>query len=81
MQHPVQYLSLVTRYLDGVLDDYALELFAVLVVLCFIALIWATSRRNRRGEIRIQAVILPLSRPTPPPESLDPPPFGTPPAF
>jgi hypothetical protein len=61
MQHPVLYLAQLTRYLDSVIQEYWLQLFAALIVLCFLALVWAFAQRGKPCDVRIHAVILPLT--------------------
>ena len=62
MEHPTQHMLIATRFLDHVVDDYGVYLVAPLIWFLLGLLLWAVSRRNRPGEVRIHAILLPLGR-------------------
>ena len=67
MEHPVQYLARLTKFLDGLIAEHGDYLFMGFVFLCIAFLIWMFTRRRTRPVHDIPVVILPLG-PAPKPE-------------
>lgn len=61
MNHPTQYALEVTRFLDGIIEEYGHYLFMGFAYFCFALLIWMFTRRRKRPVHDISVVILPLS--------------------
>ncbi len=90
-QHPVQMLDPVFKFLDGMIEDYGLNLFMGFVYIAIPFLVWVLCGGLRRklwqGKPMPQVppvivIHLPVGRPTPPPEPFHPfPPNQEPPGW
>jgi len=58
MEHPVQYLVRVTRFLDKLIQDQGDYLFLGFAFLCLFLIGWILTRRRTRPGYEIPVVIL-----------------------
>ena len=73
MQHPVFYLARVTKFLDELIQEQGVYLFAGLVAVCAVLIVWIFTRRHKQPVHNISVVILPWGlppRPAAEPEQL-----------
>ena len=76
MEHPVQYLSRVTKFLDRMIEEHGDQLFVVFGFICLGVIVWIFARRRKHPVRDISVVVLPLGNaPRREPET-DPPPFS-----
>ena len=73
MEHPVQYLVRVTRFLDKLIQEQGDYLFVGFAFLCFILIGWILARRRKGPVHDFPVVILPLGQKPHREESLKPP--------
>ncbi len=76
MEHPVQYLARVTKFLDRMIEEHGDQLFVVFGFICLGVIVWIFTRRRQQPVRDISVVVLPLGNaPRREPET-DPPPFS-----
>ena len=76
MEHPVQYVERLTRFLDRLIEQHGDYLFAVFVFICLGVLLYVLTRRRKHPVYDIPVTILPVGQPTKrKPEEQDSPPF------
>ena len=63
MQHPVFYLARVTKFLDELIQEQGVYLFAGLVAVCAVVIVWIFTRRRKQPVHNMSVVILPLGLP------------------
>jgi hypothetical protein len=63
MEHPVQYLTVVTKFLDRIIEEHGDRLFMVLVFVCLGVIAWILVRRRKRPVYDFPVAILPLGTP------------------
>ena len=63
MQHPVFYVARVTKFLDELIQEQGVYLFAGLVVISVVVVVWIFTRPRKRPVHDIPVVILPLGLP------------------
>ena len=61
MEHPVQYLAVVTKFLDRLIQEHGERLFVVFVYVCLGVIIWIFTRRRKHPVQDIRVVILPFN--------------------
>jgi hypothetical protein len=64
MEHPVQHLAAVTKFLDHLIRERGDYLFVGFGFLCLFFLGWILTRRRKRRVHDLPVVILPLGRAT-----------------
>jgi cobalamin biosynthesis protein CobD/CbiB len=62
MEHPVQYVARVTKFLDRLIQDYGDYLFVGFAFFCIVLISWIVSRRRKHPVHDISVVILPLGQ-------------------
>jgi len=62
MQHPVFYLTRITKFLDRLIQEQGDYLFAGFVVVCAVVLVWIFTRRRKHPVHEMSVVILPLGQ-------------------
>ena len=75
MEHPVQYLSGVTKFLDRMIEEYGDQLFVVFGFICFGIMVWIIARRRKQPVREIPIVVLPMGNAPRREQETDPPPF------
>lgn len=60
MQHPVFYVARVTKFLDEMIREHGDYLFAGLVAVCAVVLVWMFTRARKRPVHEMSVIILPL---------------------
>ena len=60
MEHPVQYLAVVTKFLDRMIQEHGDRLYILFGYVCLGVIIWILTRRRKRPVQEISVVILPL---------------------
>ena len=60
MEHPVTQLARGTRFLDSVIQEHGDYLFAGLVVLSLLVIVWIFARRRKLPVHELPVMILPL---------------------
>jgi hypothetical protein len=75
MEHPVFYLTRVTRFLDRLVQEHGEYLFVGFVFLCLIIIAWIVVRRRKRPVHDVPVVILPLGNAPRREPDTEPPPF------
>ncbi|MFM2294411.1 MAG: hypothetical protein RLZZ350_824 [Verrucomicrobiota bacterium] len=63
MQHPVFYVARVTKFLDEMIREHGDYLFAGLVAVCAVVLVWMFTRTRKHPVHEMSVVILPLGLP------------------
>jgi hypothetical protein len=63
MQHPVFYVTRVTKFLDELIQEQGVYLYAGLVVISALVVVWIFARPRKRPVHDIPVVILPLGLP------------------
>ncbi len=58
MEHPVQYLVRVTRFLDKLIQDQGDYLFLGFAFLCLFLIGWILTRRRKRPGLNNSVVVL-----------------------
>ena len=71
MEHPVQYLVRVTRFLDKLIQDQGDYLFLGFAFLCLFLIGWILTRRRKHPGPKIPMVILLLGRKPPCEQALE----------
>jgi cbb3-type cytochrome oxidase subunit 3 len=61
MEHPVQYMAVVTKFLDRLIQEHGERLFVVFVYVCLGVIIWIFTRRRKHPVQDIRVVILPFN--------------------
>ncbi len=62
MEHPVQYVARVTKFLDGLIQDYGDYLFLGFTFFSVVFIAWIFGRRRKHPVHDISVVILPLGQ-------------------
>ncbi len=60
MEHPVQYLTVVTKFLDRMIEEHGDQLFMVFTFLCLGWIAWRLSRKRERPVQDAFVVVLTL---------------------
>ena len=60
MQHPVQYLAVVTKFLDRMIEEHGDQLFMVFAFVCLGVVGWILTRKRRHPVQDFRVIILPL---------------------
>ena len=60
MQHPIQYLTVVTDFLDRMIEEHGDRLFVVFTFVCLGVIAWILMRKRKRPVQDFWVVILPL---------------------
>ncbi len=60
MEHPVQYLTVVTKFLDRMIEEHGDRLFVAFGFICLGVIAWILIRRRRHPVQDFSVVILPL---------------------
>ena len=60
MQHPVFYVARVTKFLDEMIREHGDYLYAGLVAVCAVLLVWMFTRARKHPVREMSVVILPL---------------------
>ncbi len=63
MQHPVFYVARVTKFLDEMIQEHGDYLYAGLVAVCALVLVWMFTRTRKHPAHEMSVVILPLGLP------------------
>jgi hypothetical protein len=63
MQHPIFYVARVTKFLDELIQEQGVYLYAGLVVVSAVVLVWIFTRPRKRPVHEMSVVILPLGLP------------------
>jgi len=63
MEHPVQYLTVVTKFLDRLIAEQGDFLFVICTYVGLGVIVWILTRRRKRPVHDISVVILPLGLP------------------
>ena len=61
MQHPVQYLALVTKFLDRMIEEHGDRLFVVFGFFCLGVIAWILTRKRKHPVQDFRVVILPFN--------------------
>ena len=81
MEHPVQSLSRVTKFLDRMIEEHGDQLFVVFGFICLGIVVWIFAHRRKQPVREISVVVFPLGNvPQREPET-DPLPFDDRPGF
>ena len=75
MEHPVQYVERVTRFLDRLIEEHGDSLFVVFGFICLGIILYVLIRRRRHPVYDIPVSILPLGQPSKRKSEQDSPPF------
>ena len=60
MEHPVQYLAVVTKFLDRMIQEHGDRLYVIFGYVCLGVILWILTRRRRHPVQDIHVVILPF---------------------
>jgi hypothetical protein len=60
MQHPVQYLTVVTKFLDRMIEEHGDRLFVVFGFFCLGVIAWILTRKRKHPVQDFSVVILPF---------------------
>jgi cbb3-type cytochrome oxidase subunit 3 len=60
MEHPVQYLTVVTKFLDRMIEEHGDRLFVVFGFFCLGVIAWILTRKRKHPVQDFSVVILPL---------------------
>lgn len=60
MQHPVQYLTVVTKFLDRMIEEHGDRLFVVFTFFCLGVIAWILTRKRKHPVQDFPVVILPF---------------------
>ena len=63
MQHPVFYLARVTKFLDEIIREHGVYLYAGLVAVCAVLLVWMFTRPRKHPVHEMSVAILLLGLP------------------
>ena len=61
MQHPVQYLTVVTKFLDRMIEEHGDRLFVVFTFVCLGVIAWILTRKRKHPVQAFSVVILPFN--------------------
>ena len=60
MEHPVQYLTVVTKFLDRMIEEHGDRLFVVFGFFCLGVIAWILTRKRKHPVQDFSVVILPF---------------------
>lgn len=60
MEHPVQYLTVVTKFLDRMIEEHGDRLFVAFGFVCLAVIAWILIRKRRHPVQDFRVVILPF---------------------
>ncbi|HPV81468.1 MAG TPA: hypothetical protein PK866_00010 [Nitrospira sp.] len=61
MEHPVQYLTVVTKFLDRMIEEHGDRLFVAFGFVCLAVIAWILIRKRRHPVNDFRVVILPFN--------------------
>jgi len=60
MQHPIQYLTVVTKFLDRMIEEHGDQLFVAFGFVCLGVIAWILMRKRTHPVQDFSVIILPL---------------------